>query len=70
MATNLLLVLVTLGIGMPWAMTRTMRYVCDHLTLVGEVDWKTVQQQAMAASATGEGLAEGLDVDVDIGIGM
>ena len=70
MATNLLLVLVTLGIGMPWAMTRTMRYVCDHLTLVGDVDWKTVQQQAMAASATGEGLAEGLDVDVDIGIGM
>lgn len=68
--TNMLLVIVTLGLGAPWAMTRSMRYVCDHLELVGEVDWKNVQQEALAASATGEGLAEGLDVDVDIGLGM
>lgn len=68
--TNALLAIVTLGIGIPWVITRFMRYVCDRLALVGEVDWQTVQQEAMAASATGEGLAEGLDVDVDIGIGM
>lgn len=68
--TNTLLAVVTLGIGIPWVITRSMRYVCDHLTLTGEVDWKNVQQEALAASATGEGLAEGLDVDVDIGIGM
>ncbi|MBI2537051.1 MAG: DUF898 domain-containing protein [Gemmatimonadetes bacterium] len=68
--TNMLLAVVTLGVGIPWVITRTMRYVCDRLTLAGEIDWKNVQQQAMAASVTGEGLAEGLDVDVDIGIGM
>ena len=68
--TNALLAMVTLGIGIPWVITRTMRYQCDHLELAGEVDWETVQQEAMAASATGEGLAQGLDVDVDIGIGI
>lgn len=69
-ATNVLLAAATLGIGIPWVITRSLRYVCDHLVLTGEVDWKNVQQEAMAASAMGEGLAEGLDVDVDIGIGM
>jgi len=68
--TNGLLAIATLGIGIPWVITRTMRYLCDHLELAGEVDWQNVQQEAMAATATGEGLAEGLDVDVDIGIGM
>ena len=68
--TNLLLVICTLGIGTPWAMTRMTRFSCDCLTLHGDVDWKTVQQQAQLPSATGEGLAQGLDVDVDLGLGM
>lgn len=64
--TNLLLVVFTLGIGAPWAIARTMRYHCEHLILVGTVDWASIEQRAQAATATGEGLAEGLDVDVGV----
>ena len=66
--TNLLLVIVTLGIGTPWVMTRTMGFFCDHLMLVGTVDWASIEQRAQTATGTGEGLAEGLDVDVGIGM--
>jgi uncharacterized membrane protein YjgN (DUF898 family) len=69
-ATNGLLVVLTLGIGAPWALTRSMRYISDHLALRGDVDWSTVEQEAERPDATGEGMAEGLDVDVDVGLGM
>ena len=68
--TNVLLALLTLGIGIPWAVTRTMRYSFDTLALEGDIDWKGVEQQAQLASATGEGLAQGLDVDIDLGLGI
>jgi uncharacterized membrane protein YjgN (DUF898 family) len=68
--TNILLVIFTLGIGAPWVATRTTRFMCDNLMLEGEIDWGTVEQQAQLASATGEGLAQGLDVDADLGLGM
>lgn len=68
--TNALLVLFTLGIGVPWAITRMTQFTCDNLMLQGDIDWKTVEQQAQLASATGEGLAQGLDVDADLGLGM
>jgi len=66
--TNALLVIFTLGIGTPWAICRMHRYWCDNILLVGTVDWASIQQQAQVASATGEGLAEGLDIDVGIGM--
>lgn len=67
-ATNLLLVLLTLGIGAPWAVVRMHAFWCDTLTLVGTVDWATIQQRAQRARVIGEGLAEGFDVDVGIGM--
>lgn len=68
--TNLLLIIGTLGIGMPWALTRAARFLCENVSLMGDIDWATVEQQAQLATATGEGLAQGLDVDADLGIGM
>lgn len=68
--TNLLLVVLTFGIGLPWAATRATRFVCENVSIAGDIDWGTVEQQAQLASATGEGLAQGLDVDADLGIGM
>jgi hypothetical protein len=35
---------------------------------VSTVDWATITQQAQTADATGEGLADGLDVDVGLGM--
>lgn len=68
--TNILLVLVTLGIGTPWAITRSTRFSCECISLQGDIDWKSVEQDLQLSSATGEGLAQGLDVDADLGLGM
>ena len=64
---NMLLAWITLGIGVPWVITRTHAYFCDRLSIVGVVDWARIRQEAQASSATSEGLAEGFDVDVGIG---
>ncbi len=66
--TNLLLVIFTLGIGTPWAIARTHVFWCDNVFLVGTMDWAAIQQRAQDATATAEGLAEGLDLDVGIGM--
>jgi len=66
--TNLLLVLFTLGLGAPWAIVRMHSYWCDNLSLVGTVDWASIQQRAQESTTVGEGLAQ--DLDVDIGFGM
>ena len=66
--TNLLLVVFTLGIGTPWAIARMHQYAADNLVMRGAPDWAAIHQRAEAAGATGEGLAEGLDIDVGLGI--
>ena len=66
--TNTLLVVCTLGIGLPWAITRTQAWWCDNLRLAGTVDWASIQPYAQHTDATGEGLADSLDVDVDFGL--
>ena len=58
---NLLLLLLTLGLAWPWAKTRSVRYTFRCLTIEGPLDLETIEQDARAASATGEGLAGMLD---------
>ena len=60
-AGNLLLLLLTLGLAWPWAKTRSVRYTFRCLSLDGPLDLETIQQDARAASSTGEGLAGMLD---------
>ncbi len=62
LAGNLLLLIVTLGLGWPWARVRSVRFAFRYLTLEGPLDLDAIQQDARAASATGEGLAGILDV--------
>jgi uncharacterized membrane protein YjgN (DUF898 family) len=64
--TNMLLIYITLGIGATWAIVRTHAFFAEKVTLEGTVDWARIQQQAQAASALGEEMAEGFDVDVGI----
>lgn len=69
--TNLLLVVFTLGLGTPWAKIRSIRYVLDNLSLRGALDFSTIVQDMRAASATGEQLADMLDIGdtgFDVGI--
>jgi uncharacterized membrane protein YjgN (DUF898 family) len=64
---NGLLLLLTLGFGWPWAVVRSIRFTFRYLSLEGPLDEASIQQEAQAASATGEGLAGLLDAGFDLG---
>ena len=68
MLGNFLILVLTLGLGWSWAQVRSARFVARNLSLVGELDLESIQQDARAASATGEGLAGLLDAGgLDLG---
>ena len=60
---NLLLVLVTFGIAQPYAVQRSVRYVCNRLTATGTVDVAGIRQSTAAMDQRGEGLADAFDID-------
>jgi len=64
--SNLLLLIVTLGFAFPWVLIRNIRYTLEHTGLHGPVAWDKVVADARApkVGATGEGLADALDVGV------
>jgi uncharacterized membrane protein YjgN (DUF898 family) len=64
---NLLLLVATLGLGWPWVMVRSVRFAFRYLTLDGPLDLAGIQQEAQAATATGEALAGFLDAGLDLG---
>lgn len=64
---NLLLLVVTLGLGWPWVMIRNVRFAFKYLTLDGPLGLAGIQQEAQAATATGDALAGFLDVGLDLG---
>jgi uncharacterized membrane protein YjgN (DUF898 family) len=64
---NLVLLVATLGLGFPWIMVRNVRFAFRYLTLEGPLDLSGIQQEAQAATATGEALAGFLDAGLDLG---
>jgi uncharacterized membrane protein YjgN (DUF898 family) len=66
--TNLLIIVLTLGFGIPFAITRSRQFLADHLSVVGNMQLSQVVQEAQRSSALGEGAADGFDMDIDIGI--
>jgi uncharacterized membrane protein YjgN (DUF898 family) len=66
--TNFLIIVCTLGFGIPWATIRSRQFLADHLTVVGNMQLSQVVQEAQKSSALGEGAADGFDMDIDIGI--
>jgi uncharacterized membrane protein YjgN (DUF898 family) len=60
---NLLLLVVTLGLAWPWATVRSLRFTFRYTLLEGPLDLAAIQQDARAASLTGEGLSSFLDAD-------
>lgn len=64
---NLLLTIFTLSLGWPWVMVRNVRFAFRYLTIEGPLDLSRIQQEAQAATATGEALAGFLDAGFDIG---
>jgi uncharacterized membrane protein YjgN (DUF898 family) len=65
--SNLLLLVVTLGLAWPWVVVRNIRFDSQYLALRGALDLAGIQQDAQAASATGEALSGFLDTGFDLG---
>ena len=60
---NLLILLFTIGIGMPFILQRNVRYFCDRLTVDGRVDVESIRQSRQPLAKRGEGLADAFDID-------
>jgi uncharacterized membrane protein YjgN (DUF898 family)/tetratricopeptide (TPR) repeat protein len=60
---NFLVIAPTLGLGMSWAMLRTLRFWTKHVVLVGEPELATIQQDARGTSAAAESFADFLGFD-------
>lgn len=62
--SNLVMLVFTLGLALPWITLRSLRYLLARLQIDGELDYAAITQSAEEANATGEGLADALDVGV------
>ncbi|PNK61935.1 YjgN family protein [Psychrobacter sp. FDAARGOS_221] len=68
--TNMLLIIVTLGFGMPWAKVRVAQYLADN-TWIDAEDMDINQyltQKEQHQSAIGEEIGDVLDIDINIAI--
>lgn len=61
---NLLILLLTLGLGFPWVLHRVMNFIVANVVVEGELDAELVRQSQLAPPSTGEGLLELLDTGV------
>jgi len=61
---NLLLLVFTIGLALPWVLIRSVRFGFANVTLEGALNLEAIQQDAQAASAAGEALGQFLEVGV------
>lgn len=58
---NILILLVTLGFGLPIVIHRSLRFFADRLEIIGNVDVERLRQNTLPKPRTGEGLLETFD---------
>jgi uncharacterized membrane protein YjgN (DUF898 family) len=62
--SNLLLLVVTIGLALPWILVRNVTFNLANIVLVGSLDdLKSIVQDAQTAGVAGEGLADMLNLD-------
>ena len=63
--SNIVVILLSVGLATPWAVVRTMRYRASRMTAIaaGPLD-SFVQGEAQQLSATGEEIGEMFDIDI------
>jgi len=60
---NMLIIILSLGLGTPWAIVRTMQFVFSNIHIDGPLDVDAiVQTEADYTDATGEDLADMIDI--------
>ena len=62
MVVNYLIVVMTLGVGWPWVMHRTLRLISQQLWIYGAPDGAAIRQPADRGPNYGEGLLDMFDV--------
>ena len=61
---NLIIIICTLGLGYAWVVTRTIKFMFDHIELEGNIDLDTLHQtEDNFKDATGEDISDFLDLD-------
>ena len=59
---NILIILFTLGLGFPWTIIRTLKFVATNIEVSGNIDFDALQQsQAEFSDATGDDIGDILD---------
>lgn len=59
----------TLGLALPWVVVRHVRFRCATLVVEGPLDLAAIQQEAQAASPVGEGLGDFFGIlEFDLGL--
>ena len=63
MIVNFFLLIITLGIGYPWILTRTLKFVFSKIEMTGNIDIdQLVQTESAYTDATGEDISDMLDL--------
>lgn len=61
---NLIILLVTIGMGYPWVLHRVTKFIVANVVVDGALDAEQVRQSQLAPPSRGEGLLELLDTGV------
>lgn len=62
---NILIIIFSLGLGLPWVYIRTNKFICDNVKLDGDIDLDSIQQtEEQYTDATGEDAMDYLDLDI------
>jgi uncharacterized membrane protein YjgN (DUF898 family) len=60
---NIAILVLTIGIGAPFAVQRNVKYLCDRLSFAGTLDVDRIVQSRAPVDRRGEGLADAFDID-------
>ncbi len=61
---NALTIVLTLGLGIPWALTRQLKYFTDTTLVKGKIDYDNIQQDEVDdADSTGEGIFDMFNIE-------
>jgi uncharacterized membrane protein YjgN (DUF898 family) len=58
---NIVIIVFTLGLGLPIAIHRTMLFLSHNIVLVGEIDGSEITRAELPRPKFGEGLLEAFD---------
>lgn len=69
LVTNLLLIVITMGLATPWTKVRKAKMLVENTYIGGDVDLSDyVTQQHATQSALGDQLGDAFDVGIDVAI--